>query len=301
MGGKMLKKDNKSVNYIVKKNIIVSNNAHHGGAWKVAYADFVTAMMAFFLLLWLLNSTPSQKLKGIAQYFEPTIGLINRKSLDKDSSASRSEEEVPSDGKSVSGVVYGVKRAGQVVSIQQQGIEQMDIETENRTFISTQQNIEKQIQSDAVLNKFKNQITLEQTPDGLLIQVQDSDNQEMFEYGSANLSPDAKIILDKIVKLIQYSPNFISIGGYTDRISNIGGYTAWELSADRANAARRYITSRGIANDRIAKVVAYADSAPLDEGNPYSSKNRRVSIMLMRNSVMPFYKVSAPKDLRPSK
>lgn len=297
----MSKKDSKSVNYIIKKNIVMSKYSHHGGAWKVAYADFVTAMMAFFLLLWLLNSTPSQKLKGIAQYFEPTIGLINRKSLDKDSSASRSEEEAPSDGNSVSGVVYGVKRTGQIVSIQQQKIDQMDIEAENKTFISIQYNIEKQIQSDAVLSKLKNQITLEQTPDGLLIQVHDTDNKEMFEPGSANLSQDAKLILDKIVKLIQYSPNFISIGGYTDRISTVGSYTAWELSADRANAARRYITNRGIASDRIAKVVAYADSSPLNENNPYSPKNRRVSIMIMRNSVMPFYKVSAPKDLKPSK
>ncbi|MDJ1305674.1 MAG: OmpA family protein [Candidatus Midichloria sp.] len=293
---------NKDKSIIVRKNIILQKDSHHGGAWKVAYADFVTAMMAFFLLLWLLNSTPSQKLKGIAQYFEPTIGLMNRKSLDKDSSESRSEDEAPSDGPSVSGLVYGVKRAGQIVSIQQQGMEQTDIETENKTFMSTQENIERQIQSDAALSKFKNQITLEQTPDGLLIQVQDSDKQEMFESGSATLSPNAKLILEKIVKLIQYSPNFISIGGYTDRINNnTGNYTAWELSADRANAARRFIVNRGIASDRIAKVVAYADSAPLDENNPYAAKNRRVSIMLMRNSVMPFYKVSAPKDLKPSK
>ncbi|WHQ46688.1 MAG: OmpA family protein [Candidatus Midichloria sp.] len=98
------------------------------------------------------------------------------------------------------------------------------------------------------LSKSKNQITLEQPLEGLLIQVQDSDNQEMFESGSATLFPNAKLILDKIVKLIQYSPNFISIGSYTDRINNnIGNYIAWELSADRANAARRFIVNIGIA------------------------------------------------------
>jgi len=290
---------NQPVHYIIKKNIIVQNSAHHGGAWKVAYADFVTAMMAFFLLLWLLNSTPSQKLTGIAQYFEPTIGIMNKKSLDKDSSASRSEEEAPSDGPSVSGVVYGVKKSGQIISLERQELEQEDIEAENQAFISMQEHIEQEIESDSALNSLKNQITLEQTPDGLLIEIQDSDTEEMFELGSAILSKNAKLILDKITKLIQYSPNFISIGGYTNRISidNTGSYTAWELSADRANAARRHITNGGIAADRIAKIVAYADSSPLDEKNPYASKNKRFSIMLMRNSIIPHYKISSPEKL----
>jgi len=294
---KMSKKKGNATHYIIKKNIIIKGGGHHGGAWKVAYADFVTAMMAFFLLLWLLNSTPSQKLQGIAQYFEPTMGIMNKKSLDKESnSVAKSEEETASEGQSVTGVVFGVKKRGDIWSS-----EDTDGISSNDQFQLIQEKINEQLADDPRLREVADQISFEQSAEGLLIEIRDSDKKEMFQKDSAALSKEVKMIIDKVVAIIRYLPNFIAIGGHTERIgrNEMGEYTAWELSADRANTARRYMLSEGIATDRIAKVTAYADSVPANTSDPYAPNNRRISFMILNNaSGVADYKISAPRNLK---
>ncbi|WP_339052432.1 flagellar motor protein MotB [Candidatus Lariskella endosymbiont of Epinotia ramella] len=278
----------------IKRNV---SHGRHGGAWKVAYADFVTAMMAFFLLLWLLNSTPSSKLQGIAQFFEPTIGIVGRSGYMDGSSQKSNETEVDSEGSTVKGIVYGVKKAGEVIS-SEQGRQNITIEEENEKFTTIENELKREIEKDPQLSQYRGNVLFEQTPEGLIIKIADNDGKPMFERSNAQMTPQALVILNKIAKLIKYVPNFIAIGGYTEKNPEnlFADYSNWELSADRANLARRELVKDGISPDRIAKVTAFADTNPEIPSDPSASPNRRVSIMLLRNSVMPSYKVSTPSD-----
>jgi chemotaxis protein MotB len=284
---------------IIIKRITAGGHGHHGGAWKVAYADFVTAMMAFFLLLWLLNSTPSDKLQGIAQYFEPTVGLSGQKGIGFEGGKSQNTKDGISSYDKESGVKYGVMSKGDIVSSPEKGLTVTTEEVENERFTLVEGELKKVIMSDGDLAQFQDNISFEITPEGLMIKITDQEKYPMFKAGSADLSIFTKNILSKIVGLIQYSPNFLQIAGHTD--SNTSAVTAeysnWELSVDRANQARRYMVGQGIPKEQIARVVGKADSDPLDPENPGSPRNRRITITLLRNSIMPFNKIAAPKEL----
>ncbi len=284
---------------IIIKRIVQGGHGHHGGAWKVAYADFVTAMMAFFLLLWLLNAVPVEKLKGIAQYFEPTVGIAGAKGIGFEGGKSQNE-----DGKSnfdkVQGLKYGVMAKGDIISSPQVGVDVQNEEVENERFSLMEGELKKIIAAENTLSQLQDNVKLEVTPEGLVIKIIDQDKSPMFKQGGAELETQAKNILNKIVNLIKYSPNFISVSGYTDTTSGPNlhkDYTNWELSTDRANAARRYMVEQGISPDQIARIVGRADTAPLDQNNPTSPRNRRIEVTLLRNSIMPFNKISAPKQL----
>jgi chemotaxis protein MotB len=283
---------------IIIKKIMPAHHGHHGGAWKVAYADFVTAMMAFFLLLWLLNSVPTEKLKGIAQYFEPTIGIAGSKGIGFEGGRSQSDTGNRS-YENTRGVIYGVMRKGNILDNPQQGMDVSADEAENQQFSLVEGELKKSILNDAETSSFQDSIEFEIKPEGLVIKIIDQDKYPMFKEGSAELQNYTKNILSKIVKLIAHSNNYLEIAGYTD--SDASGtqkeYGNWELSADRANATRRYIISDGISIEQIKRVVAKADTEPLDQSNPYSSRNRRVTITLLRHSMMPYNKMAAPKEL----
>ena len=282
---------------IIIKKITISGHGHHGGAWKVAYADFVTAMMAFFLLLWLLNSVPTEKLKGVAAYFEPTVGLSGNKGIGFQGGKAQNEDGESQYDKS-KGVKYGVMSKGNIVSIPQSGSEVSSEEIENERFSLMEGEMKKILVSDTKLADLKDSVDFEITPEGLIIKIMDQNKYPMFKVGSPDLEIYTKNVLTKIVSLIKYSPNFISISGYTD--SDVPGlakdYSNWELSADRANATRRFLVSEGVPYEQISRVVGKADTEPLDAGNPNSPKNRRIAIVLLRNSVLPFNKISAPKQ-----
>lgn len=282
---------------IIIKRITLAGHGHHGGAWKVAYADFVTAMMAFFLLLWLLNSVPTEKLKGVAQYFEPTVGLYGSKGIGFEGGKSSSKEGQSQYDKTA-GVQYGVMSKGNIISIPQSGSQNSSEEVENERFSLVESELKKVMTTDAKLNDLKDNIDYEITPEGLIIKIMDQDKHPMFKTGSAELEPFAKDILIKVVNLIKYSPNFIAISGHTD--SDISGlpkeYSIWELSADRANATRRFMVDQGVPIEQISRVVARADTEPLDATNLNSPKNRRIAITLLRNSSMAYNKISAPKQ-----
>ncbi|MDF3047074.1 MAG: flagellar motor protein MotB [Candidatus Midichloriaceae bacterium] len=283
---------------IIIKRIVQQAHGHHGGAWKVAYADFVTAMMAFFLLLWLLNAVPQEKLRGIADYFEPTVGIKGAKGIGFEGGRSLSTPGTSNSDKEL-GVEYGVISKGEIVSTPEVGSEIKDEERENERFTLMEGELKKVLTSDANLSQFSDSVTFEMTPEGLVIKVIDQDKLPMFKKGGVELEVYAKNILTKIVGLIKYSPNFIAISGFTESSNSPiqKDYSNWELSIDRANAARKYIVEQGISPDQIAKLIGRADTAPLDPGNPNSPRNRRIEITLLRNSIMPFNKISAPKQL----
>jgi chemotaxis protein MotB len=292
------KDDGKKKAPIIIKKINAAHHGHHGGAWKVAYADFVTAMMAFFLLLWLLNSTPSDKLSGIAQYFEPTIGISGQKGIGFEGGKSQNKDGISTYDKE-QGVKYGVMKKGEIIAAPQKGDTVSNEEMENERFTLVEGELKKVIMSDAELAQFQDAISFDVTPEGLQIKITDQDKYPMFQAGSANLNSYTKNVITKIVGLIKYSPNFLQISGHTD--SDTTGmnsdYGNWELSADRANSARRFMIDQGVPQDQIARVVGRADAEPLDQDNPNSPRNRRITITLLRNSIMPFNKVSAPKEL----
>ncbi|MCE2992859.1 MAG: flagellar motor protein MotB [Alphaproteobacteria bacterium] len=283
---------------IIIKKINAAHHGHHGGAWKVAYADFVTAMMAFFLLLWLLNSVPVEKLEGIAQYFEPTVGVAGSKGIGFQGGKKDNQSGIISDVKQ-QGVKYGVNSVGAVISNPEVGTEVSIEEAENANFTIMEGELKKSITADKELAAFQDSIAFDVTPEGLQIKLIDQEKYPLFKPGKAELETYSKNIMMKIATLIKYSPNFISISGHTDAdtayLSEI--YTNWELSTDRANAARKFLVSSGIDSDRIARIVGRADTDPIDPANPNAARNRRVSITLLRNSIMPFSKISAPKAL----
>lgn len=286
---------NEKAPIIVIKRITNAHGGHHGGAWKIAYADFVTAMMAFFLLMWLLNAVPSEKLHGIAEYFEPTIGIFGNEGIgfkggNAQNNSGRSQYNKDQ------GVQYGVISKGSIVSIPQQGEQVYDEELENERFALVEGELKKVVLSDPDLAQFQDRLVLDVTPEGLRIRVTDQDEYPMFQQGSASLDTIGKNILSKIVKLIKYSPNFVSITGCTSAgdapISNT--YTDWELSTDRANAARRFMIEQGLSKEQVAMVVGKSDTDPVDTSNAQSARNRRIEIVLLRNSIKPFNKSANP-------
>jgi chemotaxis protein MotB len=282
---------------IIIKRISKGHAAHHGGAWKIAYADFVTAMMAFFLLLWLLNAVPSEKLTGIAEYFEPTVGVFGNQGIGFKGGKAKNEIGESQFDKS-QGVKYGVLSKGNIISTPQTGTEVDDEEMENERFALVEGELKKVVMSDAEMQNMQDSIKFEVTPHGLNIKVMDQDQYPMFTQGGEELSTFGRNILTKIVNLIKYSPNFVSISGHTTYgDAPIGKqYSDWELSTGRANAARRHMVEQGLAKDQIASVVGRADTEPLDPDNPKSARNRRIEIILLRNSIMPFNKLSQPRN-----
>ncbi len=280
---------------IVIKRISRGHHGHHGGAWKIAYADFVTAMMAFFLLLWLLNAVPSEKLTGIAEYFEPTVGVFGNQGIGFKGGNAKNDAGESQFDKS-QGVKYGVLSKGNIISTPQSGTEIMDDEMENERFAIVEGELKKVVSSDADMQNVQDNIKFEVTPHGLSIKIMDQDMYPMFSQGGDELSSFGKNVLSKIVNLIKYSPNFISISGHTtygDAPIN-KQVSDWELSTNRANAARRHMVEQGLSKDHVASIVGRADTDPLDPENPKSSRNRRIEIILLRNSIMPFNKLSNP-------
>ena len=285
-------------NIVIRKVKKINPPEFHGGSWKLAYADFVTALMAFFLLLWLLNTVPSDKLKNVAEYFEPTLGILVKSGVRMTEDKEKTESDESKNGQKVSGIQYGVKQTGKIIDIEKQGVKVNTQELDNKTFITLKKELEHFVEKSGDLSKFKKEVSFYEDPQGLVIQVTDEDKNPLFAPGSSTLTPYAKNILLKISKLIKLSPNFIKITGHTDKTNynSLLNYTNWELSADRANAARRFMISQGISPERFAEIVAMADTDPIDQNNPYSPKNRRIAITLLRNSIMPFYKISAPTE-----
>ncbi len=291
-------KDGKKAPIIIKK-IIVGGHGHHGGAWKVAYADFVTAMMAFFLLLWLLNAVSSEKLSGIADYFDPTVGIAGGHGIGYSGGKSDAQPDGVKTGDKQKGFRYGVPSTGSVISAPVEDA-RTDDEAEDQRLMLIQGDMQKSFNEDMSLSALKDNVAVAVTEEGLRITIMEQDKAPMFEVGKAELTVQAKNILFKIIKFIQFCPNYISISGHTDSaiISKDNNYTNWELSADRANSARRYMISNGVSEDQINRIIGKADTEPLQGRQSSNSiNNRRIDITLLRNAIVPYQKISTPKDI----
>jgi chemotaxis protein MotB len=288
------------------KNIIIikkiqggGHGGHHGGAWKVAYADFVTAMMAFFLLMWLLGSVSEEKKKGIAEYFTPTVGLKDSQGIGFDGGLvpSDNKEAQKSNNASNQAIVFGAPTSGSTIDTQDESPNNMT-EAEASNFLASESSINKLVQKDNDLKDVSDQILVDITPEGLRIRLLEKDDKPIFMPNSSELTKEAKMILSKMMPMIKFLPNYISISGHTASPENRGDRDfLWQLSSDRSNNIRKFMVSDVIDQAQIGRLKAMADKEPYDKNNPKSNKNVRVEIILLKNSIMPYEgnKIGSPK------
>ncbi|WP_341678888.1 flagellar motor protein MotB [Niveibacterium sp. SC-1] len=269
---------------IVIKKIRKGGAGGHGGAWKIAYADFVTAMMAFFLLMWLLGSTTQSDLKGISDFFNTPLKIAmqgGRGSGDATSLVQGGGDDLTRSVGQVANADYeDTKRRLPHAKVTPPDIER----AERQRFQEVKQRLEAMIEASPVLRQFKNQLLLDITSEGLRIQIIDEKNRPMFDSGASTLKPYTREILHAIAQVLNEMENRVSISGHTDATPYAGGNRGmgnWELSADRANACRRELTVGGLDDDRVARVVGLSSTVPLDPSDLFSASNRRISIVVL--------------------
>jgi chemotaxis protein MotB len=308
---------------IIIKRIHKGEHGHHGGAWKVAYADFVTAMMAFFLLLWLLNVTTDEQKSGIADYFAPSAAsrsesgsgaILGGQTMSAQGSRVSNNapptvvmvmtpppRERPADTNDQGGAMENSegkaqeKREGEeseqgekARDLTERELQEKLMEREQKAFAETAQRLKEVVENVPGLAELKKNILIDNTPEGLRIQLVDQDGNSMFSRGSASMSEQTRMMLGKIAEVTARLPNRISITGHTDAMPfrTAGGYGNWELSADRANASRRVLTEAGLGPERVAEVSGKAETEPLVREDPFQPSNRRISIVLLREAGM---------------
>ena len=273
---------------IVIKKVKKGHGGHHGGAWKIAYADFVTAMMAFFLLMWLLGSMGEEELKGISDYFaNPT-----KVTLEGGKNAGMSESLIDGGGDDLTRQ-EGQVHAGEKPTIEKRDTQEMTEEEirqkveemERDQIQELKERVESLIEVDPALKAFKDQIKLDITRDGLRIQIIDNEKRPMFELGSDDLQDYADEILHSLAPILNEMPNRLSIVGHTDaRAFGRPGRSNWELSAERANSARRTLQQYGYSEEKVLRVIGMAAALPFDEDDPLDPQNRRISMTVMKES-----------------
>jgi chemotaxis protein MotB len=278
---------------IIKKIKKGGHHGHHGGAWKVAYADFVTAMMAFFLLMWLLNTTTPEQKRGIADYFAPeAVSRSNSGNGAMLSGTSASHEGVDGAGQIIA------KSAAQASKDEERTHDPSATPNKSTSDASGRDASSEAMQEKAAMRlrqamqdmpdfaKLSRHILIDTTPEGARIQLIDQDGRSMFEPGSAEPTADVRTLLVEVSKVLGEFPNRISVSGHTDggSFSGPGGYTNWDLSAARANATLRILRESGLQDGRVAAVVGKAAADPLYPENPHASANRRISIVLLKEA-----------------
>jgi chemotaxis protein MotB len=259
---------------IIKKKKGGEAAGHHGGAWKVAYADFVTAMMAFFLLLWLLSSTTEEQKEGIAHYFNPPN---NSTEYGGGNGIMGGETAIATPGHApLEAPVVAHEKEDEDLAVQA---------TEDALFQQIAQQVKKEVMNIPELQMMMKNLIVEVTPEGLRIQLVDSKDRPLFAPGNAQMYDYTRHMLAVVASVLAKLPNGLAIGGHTDSAPYRGekpAYTNWDLSSDRANAARRVMTDEGIPDRRIARVAGYAAQEPLLRDQPEDPKNRRLSIIVLR-------------------
>jgi len=276
--------DAKKLQPIIIKRIKKGGHGAHGGAWKIAYADFVTAMMAFFLLMWLLGSTTEGDKKGIADYFSSPLKISL---LGAGSGSGDASHVIRGGGTDLSRTTGQVKHGdiqAQRKTVNLQALKAEQIRAEKAKLQELREKIEKKIAENPVLQAMSGQIRLEMTRDGLRIQIVDEGNRPMFDSGSAVVKPYMRDLLRAIGGVLGEVPNRLTLEGHTDAAPFGGGdrgYSNWELSADRANASRRELMAGGLPDDRTLRVQGLAASSPLEAADPLAPANRRISIIVM--------------------
>jgi len=279
--------EDKNKRPIVIKRIKKVAGGHHGGAWKIAYADFVTAMMAFFLLMWLLGSTSKGDLEGISEYFKTPlkVALMGGSGSGDSSSIIKGggKDLTRSEGQVKSGELDPEKKIINLKAANEERI-RMETKQEIEKLKDLKSKIEVAIENNKKLKEFKKQILLDLTTEGLRIQIVDEKNRPMFRSGSAQLEDYTRDILREIGLMLNDMPNKISLSGHTDATAYAtagGRYSNWELSADRANASRRELITGGLVDEKIVRVVGLSSAVLFDKDQPQNPINRRISIIVM--------------------
>jgi chemotaxis protein MotB len=268
---------------IVVKRIRKGGGGHHGGAWKIAYADFVTAMMAFFLLMWLLGSTTKGDLKGIADYFATPLKVA----MQGGSGTGDASSVLQGGGMDLTRIAGQVK-AGQTKTEKKTydpRALQAELERKEREKLDElKKKIEKAIEANPSLHQYQKQLVLDITNEGLRIQIVDEKNRPMFDLSSAELKPYMRDILREIGRSLNEVDNRISLSGHTDAKPFAGGDKGignWELSASRANASRRELVAGGMADGKVIRVVGQASTVLFDPADPFNPQNRRIGIIVL--------------------
>jgi chemotaxis protein MotB len=271
----------KAKSTIVIKRIKKGGHAAHGGMWKIAYADFVTAMMAFFLLMWLLGSTTQGDLKGIAEYFQSPL----RVSMSGGSGSGDATSLIQGGGTSLTHSVGQVKNGTNDTSRRTPHQARQELERAERDKMQRlKSRIDAALLANTRLTEYRNQIRVEITPDGLRIQIVDDFNRPMFALGASQVQPYMREILREIGQVLNEVENKVALSGHTDSAAYAGGergYSNWELSSDRANASRRELVAGGMDARKIVRVVGLADSSLLVKEDARSPLNRRISIIVL--------------------
>jgi chemotaxis protein MotB len=312
-------------NQIIIKRVKKVAGGHHGGAWKVAYADFVTAMMAFFLLLWLLNAVTEEQLTGVSNYFAPTMasksasgagGVLGGKVIGEGAQTSNTSspslvqhlpptsigpggedltgsKEFPSDSDAEGKDGKDSKDSGKdkegkdKSGMSEQDFKEAQAQREQQKFEKAKEVLEGAVKGIPELKQFQGSMLVDNTPEGLRIQITDQEGLAMFPSGSSAPFGHTRAMLDMVARVIRQLPdNRIAISGNTDSVpfKDPSGYTNWELSADRALATRRSLIASGVPESRIDRVIGRADQDPLDKSDPKGLRNRRISIILLREN-----------------
>ena len=274
----------KKLQPIIIKRVKKGGHAAHGGAWKIAYADFVTAMMAFFLLMWLLGSTAKGELQGISDYFSSPLKVA----MAGGDGSGNSSSVIPGGGNDLSKVHGQVRRSDtDSEKARRQSIDTARAERakqDAQRIKTLQAKIDALITENPRLNEYKSQIRIDVTPDGLQIQIVDDQNRPMFDSGSAMVKPYMRDILREIGAALNGVENRVSLAGHTDAVpysNSDRGYSNWELSSDRANATRRELVAAGMPDAKLGRVVGLAASDLLEPDNPRSAANRRITITVL--------------------
>ncbi len=307
---------------VIKKKAKHGHHAHHGGAWKVAYADFVTAMMAFFLLLWLLNVTTDDQRQGIADYFDPaniaratsgSSGVLGGRAVSEpgqlSSPTSRFSLEVSLPGRPEpvddrdnlddgdvdppSDAFERIRRRALADGVDPEDLSEDEIERllaerEQAMFEQATAELRQAIQQVPDIQQLAENLIIDQTPEGLRIQIVDQEGLSMFPMGSARMFERTEQLMGLVAQVIGKLPQPIAISGHTDATPfvNSPSYDNWELSSDRANASRRALLQAGFPAERISRVVGKADTEHLFPDEPRNPRNRRISIVLLREADM---------------
>jgi chemotaxis protein MotB len=278
---------------IIKKVKKGGHGAHHGGAWKVAYADFVTAMMAFFLLMWLINTTSPEQKRGIADYFAPASlsettsgsgGILGGKALANSGASGSGSKDViqalaPDAPPDVTDTAQSQTQSNQ------EAVKAAQEKHEDAAFASAVQSLRQAMQDMPELAELSKQVIVDQTPEGLRIQLVDQEGRSMFNEGSAVPNDLAKVLLRSVAKIVNQLPNRITIAGHTSASAEGAKPAAdWSLSSARADMARQILQGAGVDPDRIYQIAGKAASDPLYPDDPMLPGNRRITIVLLREA-----------------
>lgn len=268
---------------IIKRIKKSGHGGHHGGAWKIAYADFVTAMMAFFLLMWLLGSTAQGDLKGIAEYFQTPLKVA----MAGGSGAGDSSSLIKGGGQALSRTQGNLRRGEVDAPPRNMNLQSLraDIEAQDAArMLELKRRLEAAVNAKPALATLRQNLRMDITPDGLRIQIVDDQGRPMFDAGSARVKDYMRELLRSIGQLLHDADGRVVLSGHTDASPYSGGergYSNWELSADRANASRRELLTGGLGEDRIVRVLGLGSSVPYDAADPLAPLNRRISVLVL--------------------